>query len=222
MDEWNYWPLSTREAAIWGSQADTHKLTFSLSLPAFVLIAHSRGQQIHHQINQTRIYGTVGLLLSYQSVPGVRHSSQWMSRTHMHKTFNAASGHNAGMQNQTRKRNSGNNRENKPTKPETVNQECVLTTGWWMPAAVFMFTRISSAVYERGEIRARGLPWEQTDRPGVVWRRPGALCHRRVEPCALISFISSLMFASVSVCTCACVCVGGDSLHGCPRPRWLI
>lgn len=37
-----------------------------------------------------------------------------------------------------------------------------------MLAAVFVFTRISNVVYGRDEIRARGLPWEQTDHSGVV------------------------------------------------------
>lgn len=37
-----------------------------------------------------------------------------------------------------------------------------------MLAAVFVFTGVLNAVYERDEIRAWGLPWEQTDHPGVV------------------------------------------------------
>lgn len=53
---------------------------------------------------------------------------------------------------------------------------------------------------------AQALPWEQTDHPGVVWRRPRALRHHRVEFSALICFISSLMFASV--CVSVDVCVG--------------
>lgn len=60
---------------------------------------------------------------------------------------------------------------------------------------------------------AQALPWEQTDHPGVVWRRPRALCHHRVELSALISFIT---VASSCLLLCVLVCV-----HVCVRQGWF-
>ena len=118
------WEAEDENIDLWHTHTHTHTLiVFLIAVCVCVnsVLSRSRNASLHLKINQTGIYDTVALLSSQQSLPGVEHSSWRVSghahtHTHTHTHTEQRVVIARECKTKTKKRNSGNKSENKPTK----------------------------------------------------------------------------------------------------------